>query len=100
MSETVLLARGRQILEILRQQWEKHVGQAPLHARDRLSFMSEAHHAVRLFVVRELPRIGEPLSPEFISQALKLPLDQTQTILAELEKNLFFLVRDEAGAVS
>jgi hypothetical protein len=99
MSETILLGRGRQILEIPRAEWEKHLAQAPQHAQARLGFMSEAHHAVRNFVVQELPRRGERLAPQVIGQALDLPLAQTQAILNELEQNLFFLVRDGEGAV-
>jgi hypothetical protein len=34
-----------------------------------------------------------------ISQALQLPLEQVGAILDQLEKNLFFLVRNEQGAV-
>jgi hypothetical protein len=62
--------------------------------------MSAAHHLVRNFVVRELPRTQQPLQPDFISQRLELPLTQVNTLLDELEKNLFFLVRNSLGAVS
>lgn len=62
--------------------------------------MTEEHHRVRYFVVRELPRVGEPLLPEFIAQNLNLPLARVNAILAELEKHLFFLVRNGQGAVS
>jgi len=62
--------------------------------------MSEEHHLVRYSVVRELSRTGAPLQPEFISQELRLPLAQINAILDDLERNLFFLVRNEQGAVS
>ena len=100
MNETILLGQGRQITGIPRREWEKHLAAAPEHGKSRLNFMSEEHHLVRYFVVRELPRVGEPIRPEFIAKALKLPLDRTNAILDELEKNLFFLVRNEQGAVS
>ena len=99
MSETVLLGRGRQVIEIPRQQWEKHLANAPQHADNRLRFMSGDHHAVRYFVVRELPRRGNPLPAEFIAAELELPLTRTEAILDEQEQNLFFLVRNEQGAV-
>ncbi len=99
MSQTILLGRGRQILEIPRQGWEKHLAGVRQHSQARFSFMTEAHQAVRYFVVRELPRAGQPLTPESIARALRLPLARTQAILDELEKGLFFLVRDERGAV-
>jgi hypothetical protein len=65
-----------------------------------LGFMSGDHHDVRNFVVRELPRVGKPLSPEFIAQNLNLPVEQVNAILDELEKHLTFLFRNEQGAVA
>lgn len=61
--------------------------------------MSPEHHRVRYFVVDALVRYGEALLPETISKALDLPFDQTFSILDDLEKNLFFLVRNKEGAV-
>jgi hypothetical protein len=100
MSETVLLGRGRRITEIPREVWEQHLAHAPQHTQARLSFMSAEHHRVRYFVVKDLPRRGEPIEPERISQALALPLARVEVILDELEKNLFFLTRNQEGAVS
>jgi hypothetical protein len=100
MNGTILIGRGRQMIKIPRKEWEKHLSTVPQHSETKLGFMSEEHHLVRYFVVRELPRTGEPIQPEFISQKLKLPLAQIKAILDELEKNLFFLVRNEQGAVS
>ena len=99
MSETILLGQGRQILEIPRETWEQHLAQVPQHTKARLSFMSEEHQQVRYFVVRELPSRGEPIEPESISRALRLPLVRVESILDELERELFFLVRNERGAV-
>jgi len=100
LNETILLGQGRQIIKVPRQKWEEHLSQAPQHTETRLSFMSEEHHQVRYFVVRELPRVGEPLRPEFIADSLHLPLARVNGILNELEKNLFFLVRNGQGAVA
>ena len=100
MSEMILLGRGRRISQIPGEMWEQHLAQVPLHSEARLSFMSEEHHRVRYFVVRELPSRGTPLGPEEISSALQLPLEQVETILDELERKLFFLVRNERRAVA
>jgi hypothetical protein len=62
--------------------------------------MSREHHLIRRFVVKELPRAGNPLKPELISQRLKLPVGRVDDILDELERNLFFLVRNSQGAVT
>jgi len=100
MGEMVLLGRGRQVSQIPREMWERHLAQIPQHSGDRLRFMTEEHHRVRRFVVRELPSKGKPLGPEEISSALQLPLEQVETILDELETKLFFLVRNERGAAA
>jgi len=100
MSETVFLGRERQILEILRATWQQHVALIPQHSRAGLSFMSEAHIQVRYFVVRELASRGRPIEPETISVALHLPQAQVVTILDDLERKLFFLVRNQRGAVT
>jgi hypothetical protein len=68
---------------------------------DRLAFLTSRHHTVRNFVVRELPRNGgKPLRPGQISQATGMELPVVQSLLDELERNLFFLVRNAAGDVS
>ena len=100
MSETILLGRDRHISEIPRATWEEHLAQVPHHTSSRLSFMSEEHHQIRYFVVKELPNRGKPLKPEIISQSLLLPLERVRAVLNELEQKLFFLVQNEQGAVS
>ncbi len=100
MNETVLLGRGKEIISLPRATWEQHLAGAPEHFQTRLAFMTPNHHRVRYFVVRELPRAGAALSPAFIAGALDLPEEQVRQILIDLEKNLFFLWRDEAGSVA
>jgi hypothetical protein len=65
-----------------------------------LDFMSDDHHRIRDFVVLEVPRVGKPLTPEFIAQRLDLSLDQVVAISEDLEKHMTFLFRNEQGAVS
>ncbi|HUW13905.1 MAG TPA: hypothetical protein VM537_29545 [Anaerolineae bacterium] len=100
MSESVLLGRGRQILRLPREMWEQHLAQVPEHSGDRHRFMTEEHQRVRYFVVRELPFRGRAIAPPEIAAALHLPQTRVETILDELERKLFFLFRDEQGAVS
>jgi len=61
--------------------------------------MTDDHHLIRDFVVRELPEYGSPLSPAMISERTGLDMDRVLSILEELERHLTFLVRDESGAV-
>ncbi len=65
------------------------------------AFMTKQHHAIRNFVVRELPRNhGRPLTPSQIAIALGLNKTLVISRLEDLEKHLFFLVRDSRGSVS
>ncbi|MBN2387181.1 MAG: hypothetical protein JXB85_09180 [Anaerolineales bacterium] len=63
-------------------------------------FMGRDHHRVRNLVVRELPRQAIPLTPEWISRQLDLPIPAVVAILDELEHNLTFLFRNPQGAVT
>jgi hypothetical protein len=66
-----------------------------------LAFMTPQHHAVRNLVVRELPRNhGRPLTPAQIAAALALNGKLVISLLEDLEKHLFFLVRDSRGDVN
>ena len=100
MSETVLIGHGKGISEMPRQAWEEALAGAPERIAARLDFMTEEHHLILDFVVRELPRFAAPIPPELISRQLGLPLQRTQTILDELERSLFFLVSNDEGGVS
>ncbi len=80
--------------------WEQHVEQAPKDISKMLSFMTKTHHLIRYFVVKELPHIEKPIPPELISEELKMSFSRTTKILDDLERNLFFLVRNGQGEVS
>jgi hypothetical protein len=100
MEEKILLGRDQLILEIPQATWKQHLTQVPQHSQARLSFMTDAHHQVRYFVVREMVIRQKSVEPEFISEILEMPLEQVKLILEELERKLFFLVRDEQDAVA
>ena len=70
------------------------------HDPFNMSFMSSDHHAVRNFVVSELPRAGKALPPEYIAHRLGLPLEQVAQILDDLERHLVFLFRNPQGEVA
>ncbi len=100
MTETVLIGRGEIISSIPRADWEQHLRSAPGRISERLTFMSQDHHLVRNFVVGELPRLGRPISSDDISNALHLSRARTSSIVEELERNRFFLVRGNGADVS
>ncbi len=100
MGETVLIGRGSTIQNVLRSDWEHELSFAPEAIGRRLEFMSPDHHRVRNLVVRELPRSSRPIPPAEISRRLRLSEDRTESILEDLEKHLFFLVRRDGVNVS
>lgn len=100
MEEKILLGRDKKILEIPQATWKEHLTQIPQHSQSRLSFMTDAHHEIRYFVVKELASRQSPIEPEFISSKLNMSLEKVKHILEELERKLFFLVRNEQGAVA
>ena len=100
MSEMILVGRGRQMTTIPREEWEHGLSTVPHHCETRLSFMSEEHHLIRYFVVRALPRVGAPLSPEYIAQQVNLPVVRVNVILDDLEQHLTFLFRNPQGMVA
>jgi hypothetical protein len=100
MEETILMAHGDRFAEVSRKDWEEGLAAVPGHVAAGLAFMTAEHHRVRNFVVRELPRVGSPLTPELIAGALTLTAIQAKAILDELEKHMTFLYRNESGAVA
>jgi hypothetical protein len=100
MEDTVLMAQGDRITAISRKDWEAGLAAIKGHVAAGLAFMTDEHHRVRNFVVRELPGIGSPLTPEFIAESLNLTVARVKVILDELEKHMTFLFRNEAGAVA
>lgn len=100
MEEKILLGRDREILEISQATWKQELAQIPQHSQTRLNFMTDTHHQIRNFVVKEMGIRQKPIEPELISEKLSIPLERVNSLLEELEKNLFFLVRNEQGAVA
>jgi hypothetical protein len=100
MQDKILLGRDQKLLEIPQATWKQHLGQIPQHSQSRLSFMADAHHQIRYFVVKEMVNTQKPIESEFISEKLNMPIEQVKSILEVLERKLFFLVRNEEGAVA
>ncbi len=100
MGNRPLLGLGRYMIPLPLFLWRRGVARKVPAIEGRLAFMSVDHHRVRDFVVRELPRIGEPLAPELIARELSLSVTRTKEILDDLETRLTFLFRNDEGAVA
>jgi hypothetical protein len=99
MTSKLWMGIGRNMLPVPGFLWKRRVRTAANHARASLAFMSEEHHLVREFAVRELPSTGKPMPPELIAGELNLPVERVVVILDDLEKHMTFVCRDEHGAV-
>ncbi|MDO8612737.1 MAG: hypothetical protein Q7R32_07930 [Dehalococcoidia bacterium] len=99
MNDRLLRGFWRYMAPIPRMLWQRQVSRRGEKIGAGLGFMSEEHHRVRNFVVRELPGAGEPLSPRFIGERLDLPIARVEVILDDLEKHMTFLFRNDEGAV-
>lgn len=100
MKDRILLGIGRWMIPVPRPVWRQLLASNARKIRARTRFMGEDHHRVRDFVVTELPRVGAPLTPEAIGEALDLPVPRVVALLDELEQHLTFLFRNERGEVT
>ena len=100
MKNRLLLGFGRVMIPIPRAVWQGAMKANARTVRAGLGFMSEDHHKVRDFVVRELPRVGAPPAPDSIAAALDLAPPRVSSILDDLEKHLTFLFRNAQGEVT
>ena len=100
MNNSLLMGIWRLTVGLPESLWQREVARQARGAVEKLGFMSEDHHRVRDYVVRELPRVGIPLAPITIAEDLDLPLDRTSAILDELEKGMTFLYRGDGESVT
>ena len=77
--------------------WERKIYGGGKKKRDELAFMTEEHRLVHHCVVRELPKIGEPVSAEFVAGKLAIPRDRVESIFDDLEKHMTFICRNSEG---
>lgn len=100
MDTDVRIIRHGSLTSVPTPDWKRELLTAVDRGRRRLDFMSEEHHAIRRSAVTELVRTGQPIEPEAFSRKLDISISRTIEILDDLERNLFFLVRNAEGAVS
>ena len=100
MSGTILVGDDREIRRMPDDVFRKAIAGLPARMASRLAFMTQNHYTIRNFVVREMPRYGRPLSPRDIGNSTALDQRHVSELLSDLEKRLFFLVRDSDGSVN
>lgn len=77
--------------------WEKQLSKGKKKRQAELSFMTDEHRAVHHCVVRELPKVAEPISPEFIADRLSMPHERVRSIFDDLETHMTFICRNSEG---
>ena len=100
IEDQVLIGRGADIVKVPGDHWKGHVAAATERISARLAFMTEEHHLVRRFSVKEIAGKSRPLSEAEISRQTGLPRPRVHQLLNELEARLFFLARDSTGRVT
>lgn len=99
MGNRLMAGVWRYIVSVPPFMWEKQIERAARKVKQSTSFMSAEHRLVHHYVVRELPRRGQPIPPANVAQDLGLPPERTKAILDELERRLTFIYRDDRGQV-
>ena len=100
-NDTILVGGGKGFETVPDAEWKAHLAHLPARFAKRLEFMTRSHRAIRELAVRELPRENErTLKADRVAATLGLPLPQVVNILDDLERNLFFLVRDSHGDIA
>ncbi len=97
MSSKLMSGLWRYMLSVPPFLWEKQIGRAKNKIRADLRFMTDEHRAVHHCIVRELPRVKEPISPEFIAEKLSISLDRVRSVFDDLERHMTFICRNDEG---
>jgi hypothetical protein len=91
--QKVLLGIKRHMLPIPEALFRRAMKAGTRKTYRALGGLDEEQRRVHHFVVRDLPRLAEPMPPEHIAGALEMDLDRVIEIVDELERRLIFLFR-------
>jgi len=98
---TLLVGSGETINRVPDTHLKAAMAKIPESFAARLAFMTPEHHLVRNSAVRELPcEKGRPIKIDRLAATLGLPVARVQAIVEDLERHLFFLVRNAAREIS
>ena len=99
MRNTLMLGLWRYIINVPPSLWQKQIAKGKRKFEKEHGSLSEEYRLIHHFVVRELPRYGMPLSPEYISGETGFSVDRVNNALDYLEKRMTFLYRNRKGEV-
>jgi hypothetical protein len=99
MSDALLVRLGRFGVRLPRPLWRWIIAREAQRSARGIAWMTPEHHRVRDFVVTEIARTGEPLTPTRIAAATGLADDHAASIVEELERGKTFLYRSDGADV-
>jgi hypothetical protein len=99
MKNKVMMGLCDYMIDVPLSLWEEQIAKGKKKYTDHISFMSREHRLVHHFVVRELPIVAKPLSPEFIANSLNISVERTISILDDLESHMTFIFRNADGSI-
>jgi hypothetical protein len=99
MAGMLLVRRKKRMFRVPAVVWKRNVRLEARQAAARLEFMGPDHHRIRDYVVTELPRAEQPLSPEAIADEVGIEPERVGEILDELEAQLTFVFRRDGRNV-
>lgn len=99
MFKTVLLGFRRRMIRIPERLFRHVVPQQTRRMKKWVGSLPEDHRRVHHYVVKTIPKTGQPVSPQVIANALDMPVDEVNKILDYLERRLVYLFRKGGEAV-
>jgi len=99
MRNMLMLGLWRYIIKVPPSLWQKQIATGKRKFEKEHGKLSDEYRLIHHFAVRELPRKGTPLSPEFISGKTGISVDRVKNALDYLEKRMTFLYRNKKGEV-
>jgi hypothetical protein len=99
MSNKLMLGLWRYVLHVPPFIWQKQIEKGKRRFEKSYGKMPPDFRNVHHFVVRELPRVGQPIREDLIAGQLGLASDRVRSALDYLESRMTYLYRNEAGEV-
>ncbi len=99
-TRTVLKGENDKITPIPEPGWMEELLASPSHIARRLEFMTPDHHRIRNLVVTQLAAGKGPVRADWLAARLAMTPIEVDARLDELERALFFLVRNSMGHVN
>jgi hypothetical protein len=100
LKDSVLLGLRGLMIPIPGFLWQPQVRGGARKTRAQLETLPDEHSVIQYFCVKELPRVGKPISAAHIAENLPLSLERITATLDDLESRMTFLYRNADGAVA